>query len=261
MNVSSTIMNFGLLQSTNLSPSIILVRTISYRGSNPPKRLTPNHTRDHNLKQRKNAELTEEDREREIHRPKMPFMAYDEEFAKVTTFEKQLLSLSLRGFQRSWRPFTPPKNMESTFVKACEKCFGKEWETLRKDFSQIKISDETKAQLLATLAEEFKGHRVPNSLLHTMTSLDKVLSFYSTPVSEESPYDKLEAGVQRGDLPQNLHVQIEPYRFDPTTATSDLGKISAFPRNSSLLVTPESRKKWKPVMAKRSLYKNSKDDD
>merc|ERR1711935_549110 len=88
MNVSNTIMNFGLLQSTKLSPSIILVRTVWNR----PKRLTPNHTRDHNLKQRKNAELTEEDNEKEVHKPKMPFMAYDEEFAKVTTFENQLLS-------------------------------------------------------------------------------------------------------------------------------------------------------------------------
>ena len=151
--------------------------------------------------------------------------------------------------------------MESTFVEACEKCFDKEWKTLNKDFSKIEISGETKAQLLATLAEEFKGHRVPNSLLHTMTSLDKVFSFYSTPVSEESPYDKLEAGVQRGDLPQNLHVQIEPLRFDPSTATSDLGKITAYPRQSTLLVTPEARKKWKPVKAKHSPYKNSKNDD
>jgi len=257
MNVSSTIINVGLLQSTKFSPSIILVRTIWNR----PKGLIPTHTRDHNIKQRKRAELLEEHREREVHKPNTPFMAYDEEFAKVTTFENQLASLNLRGFQRSWRPFQPPKNMESKFVTACEKCFGKEWEKLGKDLSQIRISGETKAQLLAALAEEFKGHRVPNSLLHTMTSVDKVLSFYSTPVSDQSPYDKLEAGVQRGDLPQNLHVQIEPLRFDPTTSTSDLGKISAFPRHSTILVSPESRKKWKPFKAKRSPYKNSENDD
>jgi len=257
MNVTNTILNFGLIQSSKVSPSITLVRTVWNR----PRRLVPGNTLQYNLKKRKKAEIFEEEEEKETPKPRNPFMAYDEEFAKVTSFENQLKSLSQRGFQRSWRPFTPPKNMESNFVKACDKCFGKEWETMSKDFSQIKISGKTKAQLLALLAEEFKGHRVPNSLLHTMTSLDKVFSFYSTPVSEQSPYDKLEAGVQSGALPQNLHVQIEPLRFDPTTSTSDLGKITAFPRHSTLLVSPESRKKWKPYKAKHSPYKNSKNDD
>ena len=55
-------------------------------------------------------------------------------------------------------------------------------------------------------------------------------------------------------------VQIEPLRFDPTTSTSDLGKISAFPRSSTILVSPEARKKWKPFKAKHSPYRNSQKD-
>lgn len=246
----------GLLQYTKLKPTVSLVRTVWNR----PKRLIPTHTRDHNLKARLKAELTEQESGIIVSKPPLPFMTYDEEFAKITTFENQLKSLEQRGFQRSWRPFKPPKGMEASFVKTCERHFGKDWEILAKDFSRVKLSGEKKAGLLAALAEEFRGHRVPNSMLHTMTTLDKVFSFYSTEVTDQSPYDKLEAGVLRGQLPQNLHVQIEPLRFDPTTSTSDLGKISAFPRSSTILVSPEARKKWKPFKAKHSPYRNSQKD-
>jgi len=259
MNVPATVVSVGLLQCTRYCPTTTLVRHVWNR----PKSLLPNKGKgpDHNLKARRKVGLNETRIGKIVPEPPMPFMSYDEEFAKVTTFENQLESLALRGFQRSWRPFQPPKDTEDVFFKALEKCFGKEWNSVVRDFSKVSISGERKAQLLAVLAEDFGGHRVPNSLLHTMTSLDKVFSFYSTPVSEQSPYDKLEAGVQRGDLPQNLHVQIEPLRFDPTNATSDLGKISAFPRHSTILVTPESRKKWKPFKAKHSPYQNSENDD
>ena len=82
-----------------------------------------------------------------------------------------------------------------------------------------------------------------------------------------SPYDRLELGVQNELLPQNLHVQLEPVRFDPDTASNDLGRISAYPKHSTILVTPEAQKKWKPFIPKdsygvpQSPYKNSKDED
>jgi len=256
MNVSAKVVSVGLLQTAKYSPTISFVR----HQWNRPKRLLPAPKKGHNINARKRAGITEE-LGKIVSKPPMPFMSYDEEFAKVTTFENQLQSLNLRGFQRSWRPFQPPQNAEKVFFVALEKCYGKEWTSVVRDFSQVTLNGEKKAHLLAVLAEDFGGHRVPNSLLHTMTTLDKVFSFYSTPVSEQSPYDKLEAGVQRGDFPQNLHVQIEPLRFDPTSATSDLGKISAFPKHSTLLVSPEARKKWKPFKAKGSPYKNSENDD
>ena len=85
-----------------------------------------------------------------------------------------------------------------------------------------------------------------------------------------SPYDRLELGVQTEILPQNLHVQVEPVRFDPDTSSNDLGRITAYPKHSTILVTPEAQKKWKSYTPKNSFgvpqspYKNSKvtlDDD
>ena len=195
--------------------------------------------------------------------PKQPdaaAVAYDEVFAKVTSFEQQMQSLQQRGFQRPWRAYNPPKNMENIFVKTCEEVLGNEKDL--PNFSKVYLDDaEQKVALLGRLTTAFGGHRIPNSMLHTMTTLDKVFTFYSAEVTNQSPYDKLEDGVRHGRLPQNLSIQKEPLRFDPENATSDLGRVTAFPRSSTILVSPEARKKWKPLKAKHDPWQNSEYGD
>ena len=207
------------------------------------------------------ADVIERKTGRIVKDPPPVFHSYDEEFAKVTSFENQLQSLSQRGFQRAWKPYKPPSNMEVIFASACQKILGNEWQAVSKDFSKKTLAGTEKVRLLSYLTEVFSGHRVPNSMLHTMTTMDKVFSFYSTEVNHMSPYDHLEAGVKRGTLPQNLYVQLEPVRFDPVNATHDLGRVTAFPGDSTIMVTPESRKKWKDRKAKKSPYRNSEDDE
>lgn len=58
--------------------------------------------------------------------------------------------------------------------------------------------------------KEFQ-HSIPNSLLHTIETLDDVLKFYSTPVSAITPYENL----KNIKLPPNVHVQYEYQRFHP----------------------------------------------
>ena len=150
--------------------------------------------------------------------------------------------------------------MEKRFAQVCQKVLALPNSS---NLTQVKLEGASKVQLLACLAESFGGHRVPNSLLHTMTSLDKVLTFYCTKVDMLSPYDRLEQGVRSGDLPPNLTVQLEPLRFDPESSPSkqDVGRITAFPRSSTILSTPEAQKKWKPVSAKHPPWRNSEKDD
>jgi len=190
---------------------------------------------------------------------------YDEEFAKVTSFESQMQSLKFRGFQRPYRQYIPGQDMERKFIQTCQEVLGKD--VVGDDLTKVKLEGIEKCSILSALAEKFDDHRVPNSLIHTMTTLDKVFTFYSTSVDMLSPYDRLELGVQNELLPQNLHVQVEPVRFDPDTASNDLGRITAYSKHSTILVTPEAQKKWKPFTPKDSFgvpqspYKNSKDDD
>lgn len=192
---------------------------------------------------------------REPYKVDKKFTQLDQEFGNITKFESQMQSLQLRGFQRPYKPYKAPHDVEERFFKVCSKILGLE---NKSDLSQVKLEGNAKADLLGWLTKEFDGHRVPNSMIHTMNSLDKVFTFYSLDVDQLSPYDRLEAGVRQGVLPQNLHVQLEPHRFDPENATSDMDKITAFPRSSSIMVSPEARKKWKDVIAKYPPWRTGK---
>lgn len=193
---------------------------------------------------------------------------YDEEFAKVTTFESQMESLKGTGFRRPYLPYTPPDDMERRFFVACAKVLPANIFSNSTDLSTIKLDEKlggkVKAELLNAIGETL-DHYIPNSMLHEMNSLDKVLHFYSVKITKESSYDRLEAMSKKGQLPPNLHIQLEPVRFDPKAAEEageeqDVAKITAFPRSSTIIVNPENRKKYKDVIAKHQPWQNAQDE-
>ena len=73
---------------------------------------------------------------------------------------------------------------------------------------------QLKFNLLQKCFQEFK-HSVPNSVLHTIETIQDVTYFYSTRVKTTTPYDDL----KNADLPPNLHVQQDYVRFHPDTDT------------------------------------------
>ena len=87
----------------------------------------------------------------------------------------------------------------------------------------------------------------------------------------ETSYEQMASAQARGDLPPNLHVQLNPLRFDPEAAlaegrTGSLDTVTAWPRSSTILSTPEARKRYgKGVKAKHSPYvnvpKNNRDEE
>ena len=92
-----------------------------------------------------------------------------------------------------------------------------------------------------------------------------MLHFYSVQITKESSYDRLEAMSRKGELPPNLHIQLEPLRFDPEAAEEageeqDVARIPAYPRSSTIIVNPENRKKYKDVIAKHPPWFNAEDE-
>ena len=73
---------------------------------------------------------------------------------------------------------------DSRFAKVASEVLGAEFNEKRSDISGIGLEadPEAKGRLLMAMEKEFGGHNVPNSLLHTMKSLDHVFHFYSTRV-------------------------------------------------------------------------------
>merc|ERR1719369_968874 len=55
---------------------------------------------------------------------------------------------------------------------------------------EVMLSDKNmKFKVLKALSDEF-SHSVPNSMLHQMTSISAVCTFYQSPISSITPYDQ-----------------------------------------------------------------------
>ncbi|RVE45264.1 hypothetical protein evm_010086 [Chilo suppressalis] len=161
---------------------------------------------------------------------------------KVPKVDKKLQaaaeSLAARGFLRPNKPWAPPKNIEETVLKICA-------ENGLDENSELDGLDK-KFLVLNACYKETK-HSVPNSLLHTIETVDDLREFYKTPVDTTTPFDAL----KKMDLPKNLHVQENYVRFHPEKDTLFNG-VSAFPKSSTIVTGLKTRKKYEGYTAKRS---------
>ena len=93
-------------------------------------------------------------------------------------------------------------------------------------------------QFLSRVMSEF-DHFVPSADLSTIQSVGDVVVFFSTPVRDTSSYED----ISKLDLPPNLHIQLEPLRFDPETDTM-FGGVSAFPDRPTIVSSLKFRRKY-----------------
>ena len=84
-------------------------------------------------------------------------------------------------------------------------------------------------QTLTSLEQEF-DHVVPNTKLTSIQTVSDVVTFFLTPVADGTALEDL----SRLNLPKNLHIQMEPLRFDPENDTYFDGK-TAFPGNPTIV--------------------------
>jgi len=187
---------------------------------------------------------------------------HDPAFHKVATFEGMIHSLSLKGFRRPYAAYSPPNNLDDIFVQTVARVVP-DLVGPNADMSRVRLEGDTKARVLNALSKAVGGHDVPNSIVHTIDSLDKALTFYSTPVDSQTSYERMASAQSRGELPPNLHIQLDPLRFNPEQAlaegrTSNLNTITAYPRDSTILSTPEARKRYGKMSykSKHSPYVN-----
>ena len=175
--------------------------------------------------------------------------AHHEDFnPNGATFEQQMQSLAQKGFRRPYKGYQPPSDIKQKFSTVVDSFHSEKGS----------LSGRNKVELLNALSQAFQ-HRVPNSLVHLMTTKEQLYEFYSTPVEARTEYERLATSSQR---PPNLHVQVDPLRFDPEQSTArgetgPLSTITAYPRSSTILTTPEAKKRYgKGYKAKHSPWVN-----
>lgn len=185
--------------------------------------------------------------------PPKRFTEFEKEFNAVGEFQSQIDSLKTRGFQRPYKPYEPPPYIDSLVIDTVNKFINIPENS---DLTQILLDDPAvKCSILKSLSEE-TAHLVPNSFLHTIKSVDNLLHFYRSPVQTTTPYDKLEAQQRSGKLPPNLHVQLDPVRFDPK-GEGYINRITAYPGSRTIISEPEARKKYKDDPYERDPYRDN----
>lgn len=109
---------------------------------------------------------------------------------------------------RPQRSYNPPQDVNQKLDTIFQNVLGE-----TNGQKRLGTADE-KFELFTVCAKEF-AHAIPNSLLHTIVTLNDVKDFYHTPVDTITPLDRL----GNMELPENLHVQTEYHRFHPGTET------------------------------------------
>ncbi|KAK9710574.1 Ribosomal subunit 39S [Popillia japonica] len=142
-------------------------------------------------------------------------------------------SLAAKGFLRPQKDYTPPEDVSSRLRAIIQNNLGIVEKT-------TKLTDLTSRFAIFTACKDEFNHGIPNSLLHTVETVEDLCKFYETPVSATVPLDKL----RTMDLPKNLHIQYEYHRFHPDTDTK-FGGITAFPRSSTLVTGLKYKGKYK----------------
>ncbi|GLV46749.1 mitochondrial ribosomal protein L50 [Carabus blaptoides fortunei] len=141
-------------------------------------------------------------------------------------------SLAAKGFLRAQKAYTPPEDTLPRLKTICQNVLGS-------DSGTIPVTDmKKKFELLTACNNEF-NHYIPNSLLHTIETVNDVVEFYKTPVNTTMPLDMM----RNINLPENVHVQYEYHRFHPETDTMFDG-VTAFPKSSTLVTGIKYRKKY-----------------
>jgi len=180
-------------------------------------------------------------------------LVHDEDLVETNKqefqFEGQLSSLTARGFLRFQKSYEPPANVSdrlNSLVQSLAPSLKKQGKG--DNIMKYRLTDSRlKYDLLSKAFEEIQ-HGVPNSMLYMIETVGDLDHFYQTPIKTQTPYDDL---ARTKDLPQNIHVQMEPVRFHPETDTMFGGK-SAFPKSSTVVTGLRAKRKYKGTIAKRS---------
>ena len=160
-------------------------------------------------------------------------------------------SLKTKGFLRSYRSYSPPRDLTPRFLSCVYSALGKEVDETSLD--KVQLTDKsTKLKVLVALSKEF-SHTVHNSRLHLMTSLAPVYHFYQSPISNLTPYDQLHEDSQDGLLPDNLVIQLDPVRFTGK-GDSPMDQVTAWPRRDTVVTSINTKEKYKGNKKEFSKY-------
>ena len=162
-------------------------------------------------------------------------------------------SLKAKGFLRPYASYNPPHDLQPRFLSLVTSVMG--INVVETNMKEIMLSDkDIKFKVLNALSNEF-SHSVPNSMLHQMTSISTVYTFYQSPISSITPYDQLHQDSQDGLLPDNLVIQLNHVRFTGK-GEHPLDTVTAWPRRDTVVTSRNSK-----YEERKAKYSKSQQED
>lgn len=123
---------------------------------------------------------------------------------EIIDYVWNFLTIFFSRFLRVQKEYTPPADVESRLENIFKSVLGS-------TSNETKLDEiNRKFKVLTACAAEL-DHEVPSSRLHTIENLGDLRRFYNTPIDVKTPLDKM----RNMELPENLHIQFEYYRFHP----------------------------------------------
>ena len=101
-------------------------------------------------------------------------------------------SLKTKGFLRAYRSYTPSQDLLPRFLSCVSRELGVKVDEAAMDDLEL-LDKDIKFKVLIALSKEF-SHSVPNSMLHQMTNISNLYTFYLSPCllyTSPSPRDGL----------------------------------------------------------------------
>ncbi|KAG0718246.1 39S ribosomal protein L50, mitochondrial [Chionoecetes opilio] len=141
-------------------------------------------------------------------------------------------ALAARGYLRSQNPYQPPADADQQVLNICEQVLGTH------EAGATFPSAQDKWKVLVKCSQVL-SHTLPNSLMHRISNVEELVTFYLTPVNTSVPLDMM----KDMDLPKNLHVTYNYNRFHPETDTK-FGGVSVFTKDSTLVVGVKNKKRY-----------------
>jgi len=136
------------------------------------------------------------------------------------------------------RAYNPPADLLNTVQGVVTKIFPdvENWKTASLDNLPHKLL------ILNELIQEL-DHDISNFKLNEMRTIDDVIQYYQTPVLETTAYEDL---ARKQDLPENLHINLEPVRFNPETDTLH-GGVNALPGQDTIVTSLKYKRKYENI--------------
>merc|ERR1712018_454991 len=136
------------------------------------------------------------------------------------------------------RGYDPPADLHQSIEKVVTKDIPgvEDWQKASLQDQQIKF------QILNELICVF-DHDISNYQLDGMKTIQDVLHYFETPVLETTAYEDLK---ESQNLPENIHINLEPTRFNRDTDTLH-GGVNALPGQDTIVTSIKYRRKYENI--------------